>query len=250
MATLASIIEFDEFRTRTRGERAAMPRHSTDGPASCIARIAGDVELLADKSERRAAFAVQLVGMEWAKGEAGPDWSAVLPQLAERALGDARYMIMDIAALSAPESNRSSAHRMNAAYEAALALRESLAEFDVQLALRDRAVRFFGSPTEAVDWLDEVNSPHVGWLVDCETPGATARQVEWIETLAGRLSAVIIDAGCFATEQCPTDAQWAALDHAMFDGLVAVRGAVDASVWARINALPAFARARSTGRPQ
>lgn len=62
----------------------------------------------------------------------------------------------------------------------------------VTIAIENVWNRFLLSPIEAADFIDRVNSPHVGWCLDTGNILAYGYPEDWVRTLGGRLSHVHI----------------------------------------------------------
>lgn len=76
-------------------------------------------------------------------------------------------------------------------FEALDALRHEAETVGVAVVVDHRGSRFLLSPAEAADLLDTVNSPAVGWQLDCDPVG---RLSDWIATMARHLMSVRLGA--------------------------------------------------------
>jgi L-ribulose-5-phosphate 3-epimerase len=79
------------------------------------------------------------------------------------------------------------ADALRRALDALTALRDDAEAHAVTIAIENVWNRFLLSPIEAADFIDRVNSPHVGWCLDTGNILAYGYPEDWIRTLAGRL---------------------------------------------------------------
>ena len=75
-------------------------------------------------------------------------------------------------------------------FDALCRLRSEAESRGVTIALENVWNRFLLSPIEAVELVDRVNSPHVGWYLDTGNVLAHGYPQDWIATLAGRIQRV------------------------------------------------------------
>lgn len=82
------------------------------------------------------------------------------------------------------------ADALRRALDALIVLRDDAEARAVNIAIENVWNRFLLSPIEAADFIDRVNSPHVGWCLDTGNILAYGYPQDWIRTLGGRLMQV------------------------------------------------------------
>jgi hexulose-6-phosphate isomerase len=153
--------------------------------------IAADAGIRVTSLASAAFFQSHYAAAEAAKRAEALDWTRRMLDAAA-AVGASTIVVIPAVVGRAADVRPqvSYADALRRALEALTTLRDEAEARAVTIAVENVWNRFLLSPIEAADFIDRVNSPHVGWCLDTGNILAYGYPEDWIRTLAGRLAHV------------------------------------------------------------